>query len=278
MGTSLNNVSSYIYKVNEYYNKEITNYYAIFDKSPFTQGEFRYCYKGEIRDENKKLSKPDIFPSGKCVIKVMRKKTAYDFSDFKKDFRNLFYSAQVSKDFNSYYNYKCPELHFIKPYAAKICYHGSFELFDLITIKDSDSMNKIKENEWIAIEPFIDGEYEVFVSNTYWTNKYIDETIPFFMHWNWVNTKGEKLVSDIQGVRREKYYELIDPAVQGINQEYGDGDLGCFGLIAFLIRHKHNKYCKDLPWPEESEIKRYFFNISLMEMRRTIFVNELKRK
>ena len=97
------------------------------------------------------------------------------------------------------------------------------------------------------------------------------------MHWNLVNIKGEKLVSDIQGVRREKYYELTDPAFQSINQEYGDGDLGCFGLIAFLIRHKHNKYCKDLPWPEESEIKRYFYNITLMEMRRTTFVNELKR-
>ena len=61
MGTSYNNVSSYIYKVNEYRNKEITNYYAIFEKSPFTQGEFGYCYKGKIRDENIKIIKARYF-------------------------------------------------------------------------------------------------------------------------------------------------------------------------------------------------------------------------
>lgn len=60
------------------------------------------------------------------------------------------------------------------------------------------------------------------------------------MHWNWVQSKGEKIVSDIQGIKKYNYYELTDPAIQSINQDYGPADLGIFGLIAFLIRHKHN--------------------------------------
>ena len=55
------------------------------------------------------------------------------------------------------------------------------------------------------------------------------------MHWNWVHTKGEKIICDIQGVKKDDNYELTDPAV---------------------YTHKHNEFCKDLPWPNENGIKK----------------------
>ena len=76
------------------------------------------------------------------------------------------------------------------------------------------------------------------------------------MHWNWVHTKGEKIICDIQGVKKDDNYELTDPAVQSINKEYGDSDLGPSALINFVYTHKHNEFCKDLPWPNENGIKK----------------------
>ena len=61
---------------------------------------------------------------------------------------------------------------------------------------------KIKKHEWFAVEPFINGKYEKFVSNTNWENPNLGVSIPAFMHWNWVYSKGEKVVSDVQGVKK----------------------------------------------------------------------------
>ena len=49
---------------------------------------------------------------------------------------------------------------------------------------------------------------------------------------------------------------LLIPAVQSINKEYGDSDLGPSALINFVYTHKHNEFCKDLPWPNENGIKK----------------------
>jgi len=276
MGSEYNNISCFIYKINENQDKQTIDYYAYFEKTPFSEGSFRYCYKGEIRDKNNKFSKSYIFPSGKCVVKVFKQKVAHYLSDFKEDFRNTFYSIKVSELFNSLYSSSCSKLHFNSAYATSLYKHSAFELFGFIPIRDSDSMMKIKENEWLAIEPFLDGKYEKFVSNTclYYIDM-PDETIPFFMHWNWVYSKGESIISDFQGIKKGNYYELTDPAVQSINGEYGEADLGTYGLLAFLIRHKHNQYCKDLPWPKDEDFERLnnvISNLDIKKVRKTTFI------
>ena len=276
MGSESNNISCYICKINENNDKEVTNYFAVFDKTPFSEGGFRHCYKGEIKDKNNNFSKPNIFPSGKCVVKVFKKKVAHYLSDFKEDFKNTFYSIKVSEIFNSLYRSSCYELHFNRPYATSLYKHSAFELFGFIPIRDSDSMSKIKEREWLAIEPFLDGKYEKFVSNTcLYYKDMLDETIPFFMHWNWVYTKGESIISDIQGIMKSNYYELTDPAVQSIKGEYGQADLGIYGLLAFLVRHKHNQYCKDLPWPKDEDFERLsneISNLNIKKIGKTTFI------
>ena len=155
MGSDTNNISCYICKVKENYDKEQIDYYAIFERTPFAQGSFRYCYKGEIKNKYGNLSKSDIFPTGKCVVKVFREKVAHHLSDFNEDFKGTFYSMQVSEIFNSIYKYTCPEIHFMAPYATVLYKHAAFELFGFIPIRDDDSMKKIKNDEWLAIEPFM---------------------------------------------------------------------------------------------------------------------------
>jgi hypothetical protein len=92
MGSETNNISCYIYKVNKDNKKDnSTNYYSVFDKTPFAQGAFRYCYKGEIMNKNGKYINSEIFPSGKYVVKVFKKKVAHNLSDFEEDFKDIFY-------------------------------------------------------------------------------------------------------------------------------------------------------------------------------------------
>ena len=198
--------------------------------------------------------KNSYFPDGKCVVKVFKEKIAHYKQDLNEDFKNSIYADKVSKIFNSLYNEKLYELKFLIPFAASMHKYATFNLFFFIPIKNDDSQKKIKENEWIAVEPFIEGKYEKFVSNTHWMDKNLGKAIPAFMHWNWVYSRGEKVVSDVQGVEKDGYYELTDPAVQSINGEYGSTDLGAYGILVFLAKHIHNEYCRDLPWPKSNII------------------------
>ena len=250
MGISTSNESRFLYKIDSNYKLTQIDNYASFEKTPFEEGAFRYCYKGEIRNINNDFCTNCYFPSGKCVVKVFKKKIAKYSSDLSEDFKNSIYANRMAKIFRStQMGSQCYDLKFVIPFAASLEKYASYNLFFLIPIRDDDSMQKIKKNEWLAIEPYITGKYEKFVSNTNWTNPSIGEAIPAFMHWNWVYSKGEKVVSDVQGVIKNNYYQLTDPAVQSINQEYGSTDLGAYGILVFLAKHKHNDLCKHLPWP-----------------------------
>jgi hypothetical protein len=277
MGASSSNESRFLYKIDDNLILSKIYYYAVFEKTPFSEGACRYCYLGEIKDRNDNTSYNKFFPTGKCVVKVFKKKVAKYTSDLSEDFKNSIYANKVANIFNSssigsnFYN-----LIFVLPFAASLQKYARFNLFFFIPIRNDDSMAKIKEDEWLAIEPYLDGKYEKFVSNTNKTDYKLGKAIPTFMHWNWVISKGEKVVSDIQGIEEDGYYHLTDPAVQSINQEYGSTDLGPYGILVFLARHRHNEYCINLPWPN-NQIINIINSYHIISNKRTTFSFEFKK-
>ena len=160
-----------------------------------------------------------------------------------------------------------------------------YDLFYIFPFENPETMKKISKKEYMIIEPFIEGKYEKYVSNSGWINPNTDKIIHFFMHWNCYYSKGKALISDIQGVKHTKYYELTDPAVQSFDNEYGPADLGTFGLLQFIFTHKHNEYCIGLPWPNDTlinktrtEIKRTkyaFESIGLNERYKEVYIKIL---
>ena len=244
-GTFFKHESNYIYEVDENLNTKQTNFYVTFKYNPFSEGAFRYCYIGNINNKGNQNSNKNLFPTGKCVVKVF-KNDLYEKSEIISDLNNIFYSQKISKEFNSQ-NLINRKVIFVDNYLATFKEKAVINLFE---------KRAFTELEPMIIEPYIEGKYEKFTSNSGWIKDNIDIIIPLFMHWNWVYSKGEKLVSDIQGVKKGDIYELTDPAVQSINKEYGDTDLGAVGLIYFLSEHKHNSYCQSLPWPNNEEIKK----------------------
>ena len=204
MGASASNESRLLYKIDQNFIFTKMNFYAVFEESPFAKGACRYCYKGHIKNRNGVDIKNSFFPSGECVVKVFQKKIAEKYSDLNEDFKNSIYAYKMANIFNSKnLGIKFYKLVFVLPFAGSLAKYASFNLFFFIPKRSDDSMAKIKENEWLSIEPFLTGKYEKFVSNTNDPISTIGMAIPTFMHWNWVYSKGERVVSDIQGIEKQ---------------------------------------------------------------------------
>ncbi len=250
------NESKYIEIVYENYTTKQIEYYAKFEKTPFAEGSFRYAYRGQIKDRFGRDSRPYYFPNGKCTIKVSKRGYAKNVRSYKEDLKNIFYSSSLSKKFNTQYTNLTREIRFIQPYIAKLDKYGTDSVFWFFSQENHDSMEKIGRDEYLFIEPYLEGYYEKYVNNNMEGIENLNEIISFFMHWNWNYSKGKKLVADIQGVQKRYYYELTDPAVQSIGQEFGSTDLGVFSLYVFISKHKHNKYCRYLPWPKDDLVRK----------------------
>ena len=69
---------------------------------------------------------------------------------------------------------------------------------------------------------------------------------------------------------------MTDPATQSINQEYGLTDLGPYGILVFLAKHRHTTYCQNLPWPNY-KIINLIRSYHMVGNRRTTFSFEFKR-
>ena len=259
MGIKQASKTRYLYEIHDNFTFKQTDYYATFEDTEFDEGSFRYAYKGEIKNMAGIPTKPDLFPNEKCVVKIFKDKK-YGINDFIIDLNNYYYSRKVSSIFNSKYKELSyiRKFNYIPTYVTSLGKYSTYKLFYLFPIKNSNQMKKIKEDQWITIEPLLDGKFEKFIQNNCIEEYNTDETIALFMHWNWVYSKGKALICDIQGEEKYNSFELTDPAVQSINNEYGKSDLGLCSLINFLIYHNHNELCKDLPWPNEDKMKKLY--------------------
>ena len=100
----------------------------------------------------------------------------------------------------------------------------------------------------VAIEPFLDGIYIKFSSNTRYENPKFKSYIPDFSHFTWIRSKGRIVVMDVQGFFKNKKYYLTTPACQSLVQKFSSTDLGAMGLCKFLLYHKHNDIFTKWKW------------------------------
>ena len=77
-------------------------------------------------------------------VKVLKRKDAEEEIIY--DFKNIFYSQNVSKIFNSVYkHYKISKLYFISPYLTSLEKHASFNLFFFSPLKVMSKFKKLKK-------------------------------------------------------------------------------------------------------------------------------------
>ena len=245
MGVSCPNETKCLYKMLPSGFSMKKNIYAEFQPKYFDQGTFRYCYLGIIKDmDGDKITTTD-FPSGQCVVKVY--KNGNFTQDFFLDFAASQYAYEKAIEFNKIIGIP-NKINFILPYSGSVHLLAGFKLFGLFKVTDDDSEKYISPNMRVAIEPFLDGKYTKFSSNTGYENPDFNAYIPAFSHYTWLTSKGTRIILDVQGIFKNNKYYLTDPACQSIDQIFGNSDLGALGLSKFIICHKHNDICKNWKW------------------------------
>ena len=245
-----------------------TSIYAEFEKAPFQDGTFRYCFKGTIKNLYGDKVYTNDFSSGKCVVKVY--KNLRYFQDYNIDFICSMYAYQEAQLFNQII--KIPnKFNFIIPYGGSVHLLSGFKLFGLFKVStNKESKQFLLPNMKVSIEPFLDGTYTKFSSNSGYENPDFDAYIPAFSHFTWIHSKGRKVVLDVQGIFKNGRYYLTDPACQSLEQLYGNSDLGAMGLIKFLMCHKHNNICQNWKWVPK-EISGILKSYNTLSIKRTSF-------
>ena len=264
------------------------NIYAEFEPSFFDKGAFRYCYKGKVKDLDGDEIVTNDFPSGECVVKVYKDNSFTQ--DYLLDFIGSQYAYEQALLFNNLI--RIPnKINFVLPYAGSVHLLAGFKLFGLFKVSTNDESKRyISPNMKVAIEPFLNGKYIKFSSNSGYENPDFDAFIPAFSHFTWIYSKGTRVVLDVQGIFNNGKYYLTDPACQSLEQIFGLSDLGAMGLCKFILCHKHNNICQDWKWVPPSlngilkaynatSIKRTSFsfeNRKNIEKYKPLYLNLLK--
>ena len=206
-----------------------------FEAKHFAEGRFRLAYKGIFTEPPSKRGK-------KCVVKKMKDTFTWEPTDWRETLSILETSKQLASGFNSFSNTNKP----IK-----------FADVDIYEVTKTVEGSRPRLGECLTVEEYIPGDY------IKWCNNYgvIDTrstSMPAFVHWSWAHTKGETMIADLQGVRRDDAYYLTDPCLLSATDggKYGCTDMGIEGMAMFFLNHNCTDFCKNIPKPGVRGVSR----------------------
>ena len=75
------------------------------------------------------------------------------------------------------------------------------------------------------------GEYRKLNSNTAYINDQYD-TMQALSHFSYHHTNAQPLLCDLQGGYGGDHYELTDPVICSVSQEFGATELQNFGMVS----------------------------------------------
>ena len=202
-----------------------------FESKCFATGRFRNAYKGTWLSPRERRGQ-------KCVVKENKDTYTWDKTGWDTTVKIVKKAQELAEEFNRLNNFRRP-----------------IEFEDIHVHVVTNTNNKYghpKLDEYVTVENYIAGDF------TKWCNNYgfisseaasTAITMPAFMHWSWVYTKGELMIADLQGVRDVDCYSLTDPVIMSLRGDYGATDTGVEGMVMFFLNHECNDFCKHLPRP-----------------------------
>ena len=195
-----------------------------FDAEPFAQGRFRYAFKGHYTKHPTKCGQS-------IVMKKFKDSYVWEPKGWESTIK-IYSKAQE--------------------YASGFGRGLEFTKCELGTVIKAGNCTKVKVNEYTVNEDYLEGKYIKWCNNYGYVSseaRGVDQILTAFMHWSWIRSKGEEMVSDIQGVKDGSRYRLTDPAMLSVNREYGVTDTGIEGMAMFFLIHQCSGPCKGLPKP-----------------------------
>ena len=197
------------------------------EHQPFSEGRFRYAYKGKWKSHPTKLNQ-------NCVVKKFKDTYIWKPSGWDTTVTMYSKARELSKIFGN----------------RNIDYTSC----DVLTCTSSSGIGRcVKLNEMVVAEDYLEGHFIKWCNNYGYVSQEArgtDHILPAFMHWSWVHSKGQEMIGDIQGVKKPGGgYKLTDPAMMSITNQYGVTDTGVEGMAMFFRTHKCTPACSSLPKP-----------------------------
>ena len=200
---------------------------AHYECEPFSEGRFRYAYKGIWTEHPTKLNQ-------KCVVKKFKDKYTWETSGWDTTVKMYSRARELSTIFGK----------------GNIDYTSC----DVMTCIRSSGIGRcIKVNEMVVVEDYLKGHFIKWCNNYGYVSQAArgaDNILPAFMHWSWYYNRGQEMIGDIQGVKKPGGgYKLTDPAIMSVNNQYGVTDTGVEGMAMFFLTHECTPACSSLPKP-----------------------------
>ena len=186
-----------------------------FSSVSFAEGRFRRAYKGTCTAPPSKRGK-------EIVVKELKDSYTWDAADWDVTLRIHKKASQLSRGFNSFPRTNYP-IRF-----TEITVHNVYN-------QSTDPISRPKLDESVIVEEYIAGEFNKWCSN-YGFISAESQSMPAFMHWSWVHTRGEMMVGDLQGVWKPDGFLLTDPVIMSLSNSFGPTDTGAEGMIMFFTQ------------------------------------------
>ena len=210
---------------------------ATFNDISFAEGRFRTAYMGTWIKPQRKAGK-------KCVIKEKKDTYAWKSTDWDTTMKIQKKAIELAEGFTC--SSSCRQ---------KIVFADAMVM--MVSQRPSVTSHP-KINEFVIVEDYIPGIFKKWCNNYGYISsesRNDDLAMPAFMHWSWMQSKGELMIADLQGVCSEDGYILTDPAVLSSSNEYGATDMGVEGMAMFFMHHRCNLFCQELPRPTLSDFR-----------------------
>ena len=203
---------------------DTTGQEAVFDPRVYSAGASRTAHVGYFVDAFENKGK-------KIVVKEFKSSYANYKTDWKMDITITKKAQELASKFNEVSGTDRP-IDFRDPIPLKV--------------SRTFTSTTTKFGEWVVAEHFLYGDYTKWISNNGWHNKEkLGLSLSAFSHWTWVETRGQLMVTDIQGVRdRPRGYWLTDPAINSVKREYCKTNIESIGIHNFFDQHECTTICK----------------------------------
>ncbi|KAL4221608.1 hypothetical protein ACF0H5_019865 [Mactra antiquata] len=217
-------------------------YWADFDNDYFAKGTYRYAFQGTVHGDGPR-------DGSLCVIKVFKKKFAKYFDKWRPDHAASTKAQQFGEIFThnvlpSLRNYlSTTDIEFVIPLIARMDTLSHFKVLGLFSTQKDTTY--VTPYEFVAIEPYLHGEFEKYNSNGGYEDN-MAAVLNAFSHWTWQVSGHRYLVCDLQGVQNGRKYMLTDPCIHSFDGRFGMTDLGVVGMETFLANHECNLICKKI--------------------------------
>ena len=197
-----------------------------FNSYHFGEGKFKYAHKGLYQRHPTKAGHP-------CVVKKMKNQFVIRSTYWDKTIEMYSLSRKLAASFNQKHNCN----YSIRFVDVEKCLVRSHET---------------PITEYVLVEDYLEGKFTKWTSNNGNIDPDCDDVLQTFMHYSWVESKGKKMVADLQGVRNNHAFLLTDPAILSNSMNgglYQGSDIGVKGIGIFFLKHKCNDLCRQLNLP-----------------------------